>query len=122
MSSALSTSATLPTPHTDPERIHDLAEHLRVVLLSTTEGDDKPGKYPKIFRTSHTLVISKTDLLPHVPFSVDDAVSDARQVQPEIEALTVCALSGEGVEPWCSHLDDIRNRMISGEHVPTPLR
>jgi hydrogenase nickel incorporation protein HypB len=101
---------------------HDLAEHLRVVLLSTTEGDDKPGKYPKMFRTSHVLVISKTDLLPYVPFSVDDAVADARRVQPEIETLSVCALSGEGIGQWCDYLDGIRQRMISGDHVPGPLR
>lgn len=101
---------------------HDLAEHLRVVLLSTTEGDDKPGKYPKMFRTSHVLVISKTDLLPYVPFSVDDAVADARTVQPEIEALSVCALSGDGIAEWCDFLDHVRERMISGECVPAPLR
>jgi hydrogenase nickel incorporation protein HypB len=47
---------------------HDLAEHLRVVLISTTEGDDNPGKYPKMFRTSHSMLVTKTDLLPHVPF------------------------------------------------------
>lgn len=101
---------------------HDLAEHLRVVLLSTTEGDDKPGKYPKMFRTSHTLVISKTDLLPHVPFSPDDAIADARRIQPGIEALSVCSLTGDGVAHWCDYLDKTRRRMISGEHVPVPLR
>ena len=62
---------------------HDLGEHLRVVVLSTTEGDDKPAKYPKAFRTSQALVISKTDLLPHVPFSIPAAADDARAIQAE---------------------------------------
>lgn len=92
---------------------HDLAEHLRVVLLSTTEGDDKPGKYPKIFRTSQVLVISKTDLLPHVPFSVENALADARLVQPEIRGIAVCARTGRGVAEWCDLLDRERARLTS---------
>ena len=86
---------------------HDLAEHLRVAVLSTTEGDDKPGKYPKMFRTSHTLVVSKTDLLPHVPFSVDQAIADARRVQPELMCLTLCAPSGAGIPEWCKYLEEV---------------
>ncbi len=73
---------------------HDLGEHLRVVVLSTTEGDDKPGKYPKMFRTSQAMVISKSDLLPYVPFSVDAAIQDARLIQPEI--VTILTSSGVG--------------------------
>ncbi len=91
---------------------HDLAEHLRVVLLSTTEGDDKPGKYPKMFRTSAAMLISKLDLLPHVPFSMDAAIADARRVQGELEVLQVCALSGEGIREWCAWLDLQRERMM----------
>jgi hydrogenase nickel incorporation protein HypB len=89
---------------------HDLGEHLRVVVLSTTEGDDKPAKYPKMFRTSHAMVISKTDLLPYVPFRVENAVSDARMIQPEMAALPVCALHGEGIAEWCEYLDRQRRR------------
>lgn len=88
---------------------HDLAEHLRVAVLSTTEGDDKPGKYPKMFRTSNAMIISKTDLLPHVPFSVDHAIRDARKVQPELTCLTLCALSGDGVPEWCRYLEELRD-------------
>ena len=91
---------------------HDLAEHLRVVLLSVTEGDDKPGKYPKMFRTSHALVVSKSDLLEHVPFSVEAAISDARTIQPELASLTVCAIAGDGVDEWCRFLDDRRRDML----------
>lgn len=92
---------------------HDLGEHLRVVVLSTTEGDDKPGKYPKMFRTSQVLVITKTDLLPYVPFSVESAVADARLIQPDINAIPVCARSGEGISEWCDMLEAARNRMVA---------
>lgn len=82
----------------------DLGEHLRAVVLSTTEGDDKPAKYPKAFRTSQALVISKIDLLPHVPFSVDAAVDDALAIQPALTAWPVSTLDGEGVSAWCEFL------------------
>ncbi len=89
---------------------HDLAEHLRVVLLSTTEGDDKPGKYPKMFRKSDALVITKLDLLPHVPFSVTAASEDARRIQPDLELLGVGALDGTGIESWCEFI--LRQRTV----------
>lgn len=92
---------------------HDLAEHLRVAVLSTTEGDDKPGKYPRMFRTSDALVISKTDLLPYVPFSVADAVADAEQIQPALKHFEVCALTGAGVAEWCEFLDTFRRDQLS---------
>lgn len=96
---------------------HDLAEHLRVVVLSTTEGDDKPGKYPKMFRTSDAMVISKCDLLPHVPFSVTDATNDARDIMPSIPAFQTCSLTGEGIAEWCDFLQDRR-----AEHLSQSLR
>jgi hydrogenase nickel incorporation protein HypB len=91
---------------------HELGEHLRVIVLSTTEGDDKPGKYPKAFRTSQVVVISKTDLLPHVPFSVERAEADARLVQPELRFFTVSALREEGIAEWCACLEEVRNREL----------
>jgi hydrogenase nickel incorporation protein HypB len=96
---------------------HDLAEHLRVVLLSTTEGDDKPGKYPKMFRGSQALVITKLDLLPHVPFSLDAAAEDARRIQPAIDVLAVCALGGQGVDRWCEYLIRRRERLLAEHSV-----
>ncbi len=90
---------------------HDLGEHLRVLLLSTTEGDDKPGKYPKAFRTSHVLVVSKTDLLPHVPFVVEQAEKDAHRVQPGLEIFRLSAQTGEGVEAWCNFLKTRKTRL-----------
>jgi hydrogenase nickel incorporation protein HypB len=90
---------------------HDLGEHVRVVVLSTTEGDDKPAKYPKAFRTSRALVISKIDLLPHVPFSIDAAIDDARSIQPNLVVLPVSAMQPTGIDRWCSYLDALRERL-----------
>ncbi len=95
---------------------HDLAEHLRVVLLSVTEGDDKPGKYPKMFRTSQVLVISKIDLLPHVPFSLEAAIQDAHHVQPDLIVFPVCSPEWEGIDAWCRYLEERRDR-LHGEVV-----
>ena len=92
---------------------HDLGEHLRVVVLSTTEGDDKPGKYPKAFRTSQSLVISKIDLLPYVPFSIRAACDDARAIQPNLSAWPVSAMHGVGIEEWCDSLEEERNRLLA---------
>jgi hydrogenase nickel incorporation protein HypB len=92
---------------------HDLAEHMRVVLASTTEGDDKPGKYPKMFRTSHAMVISKIDLLPFVPFSIDAVASDALAIQSELKLFEVCALTGQGIEQWCHWLEIQRAQMLA---------
>ena len=92
---------------------HDLGEHLRVVALSTTEGDDKPGKYPKMFRTSNVLVITKTDLLPYVPFSVEAALTDARLIQPNLQAVAVCARDGQGIAEWCALLETARHQMLA---------
>jgi len=94
---------------------HDLGEHLRVLLLSTTEGDDKPAKYPKAFRTSHALVISKIDLLPHVPFSVESAVADARSIRPDLATFTTSIHPPTGLDAWCDYLIEQRQRMCAGE-------
>ncbi|MGN6547323.1 MAG: hydrogenase nickel incorporation protein HypB [Aureliella sp.] len=91
---------------------HDLAEHLRVVMLSVTEGDDKPGKYPKMFRTSRMLLVSKIDLLPHVPFELEAAVRDAEKIQPDMAIVPVSSLTGEGIERWCSLLAAEREKLI----------
>ncbi|MEM8863922.1 MAG: hydrogenase nickel incorporation protein HypB [Planctomycetota bacterium] len=92
---------------------HDLGEHLRIVLHSVTEGDDKPGKYPKMFRTSDAVVISKIDLLPHVPFSIADAIDDAQQVQPDLAFLPLSAATGQGLEPWLDYLTNEHSKLQS---------
>jgi hydrogenase nickel incorporation protein HypB len=109
---------------------HDLGEHLRVLLLSTTEGDDKPGKYPKAFRTSDVVVISKADLLPYVPFSVKQAEKDARRVQPALKIFTLSAKTGTGTMEWCAFLErELKRLQAAGQaeeqsairHLVSPL-
>jgi hydrogenase nickel incorporation protein HypB len=75
----------------------DLGEHVRIVLLSVTEGDDKLVKYPAIFRGSHALVLTKCDLLPHTNFRVEQAIGDMRRLAPEAKVFQVCALHGDGI-------------------------
>jgi hydrogenase nickel incorporation protein HypB len=82
----------------------DLGEDYRVTLLASTEGDDKPKKYPRMFLTSELMLISKADLLPYIPFKVETAVLDARSVNPEIEVITVSSTTGEGMDAWCAWL------------------
>ena len=96
---------------------HDLGEHLRVILLSTTEGDDKPGKYPKAFRTSDVLVISKTDLVPYVPFVVERAEEDAQRIQPGLEMYPLSAQTGEGVEAWCEFLETEHEQLLANDRT-----
>ncbi|MCH2215161.1 MAG: hydrogenase nickel incorporation protein HypB [Flavobacteriales bacterium] len=82
----------------------DLGEDYRVTLMATTEGDDKPRKYPKMFLTSEMMLVSKADLLPHLPFSVDNVVKDAREVNHEIEVIRVSSVTEEGIDEWCNWL------------------
>ncbi len=82
----------------------DLGEDFRVTLIATTEGDDKPKKYPRMFLTSEVMVVSKCDLLPYLPFSVEAVVQDARDINPDIEVLEVSALKGDGMDSWCEWL------------------
>ncbi|MBN1589706.1 MAG: hydrogenase nickel incorporation protein HypB [Pirellulales bacterium] len=76
----------------------DLGEHLRIVILSVSEGDDKVPKYPTIFHKSDALVVTKTDLLPYSNFSVDRVITDMNRLAPKARILQISALTGEGVE------------------------
>ena len=82
----------------------DLGEDYRVTLLATTEGDDKPKKYPKMFLTSEMMIVSKCDLLPYLPFSVDAVIADAKDVNPNIEVLQLSGTTGDGIDAWCAWL------------------
>lgn len=84
----------------------DLGEDYRVTLMATTEGDDKPKKYPRMFLTSDVMLISKADLLPYLPFSVDAVTKDARDINHELEVMVVSALKEEGLDAWCDWLVD----------------
>lgn len=84
----------------------DLGEDYRVTLIATTEGDDKPKKYPRMFLTSELMLVSKSDLLPYVPFSIDAVTIDAQEVNPNLEVQTISALNGEGIDQFCEWLKE----------------
>lgn len=86
--------------------LFDLGEHAKVAILSVTEGDDKPIKYPHMFRVASLVIINKTDLLPHVDFSVDRASQYAREVNPDVEVITLSARTGVGMKAWYDWLAD----------------
>ncbi|MFN4021559.1 MAG: hydrogenase nickel incorporation protein HypB [Hydrogenophilus thermoluteolus] len=83
----------------------DLGEHAKVALLSVTEGEDKPLKYPDIFAVSDVMVLNKIDLLPYVPFDVAQASDYAVRVRPGIETLLVSARTGEGFDQWLAWIE-----------------
>lgn len=82
----------------------DLGETAKIVVFAVTEGEDKPLKYPKMFREARYAVLNKIDLLPYVPFDVDRAIGYAHQINPELAFFQTSALTGEGLEPWLSFL------------------
>ncbi len=84
----------------------DLGEDYRITLIATTEGDDKPKKYPRMFLTSELMLVSKSDLLPYVPFSVDAVKKDALEVNPNLEVQTISTLNGEGIDGFCNWLKE----------------
>lgn len=103
-------------PHLDPPRrsivmienvgnlvcpaFFDLGEHARVVIVSVTEGDDKPLKYPHMFRAATLLLLNKIDLLPHVAFDFDRFLDSVHQVNPVLKTIRLSATTGEGLADW----------------------
>ncbi|MBK8120648.1 MAG: hydrogenase nickel incorporation protein HypB [Sulfuritalea sp.] len=83
----------------------DLGEAHKVVILSVTEGEDKPIKYPDMFRAATLMLMNKCDLLPHLSFSVARAIDYARRVNPGIEVIEVSATTGEGIEAWLDWIE-----------------
>lgn len=88
----------------------DLGEDAKIVLFSVTEGEDKPAKYPKMFREADYVVMTKLDLLPHVRFSLEEAVAIAREVNPALRFLYTSAVEREGLEEWYGFLRDQARR------------
>lgn len=82
----------------------DLGENQRVVIISTTEGEDKPLKYPDMFFTSNICIINKIDLLPYLKFDIEKLKENAKKVNPHIQFFEVSATSGEGMEAWYGYL------------------
>ena len=83
----------------------DLGENFRVVIISTTEGDDKPIKYPDMFEHSHVCLINKIDLLPYVNFDVEKAKDYARRINPNLVFFEVSATTGQGMDAWYHWLE-----------------
>jgi len=83
---------------------YDLGEDAKVVVLSVTEGEDKPLKYPSMFFKSELMVLNKIDLLRYVPFDVNTAIENARKVHPGMQVVQVSCMTGEGLEDWAGWL------------------
>ena len=84
--------------------LFDLGENLKVVLVSVTEGDDKPLKYPHMFRAADVLVLNKIDLLPYVSFDSTRFFDDVGKINPRVRSFQISATRGDGLDAWCSWL------------------
>jgi hydrogenase nickel incorporation protein HypB len=91
---------------------YDLGEAAKIVVLSVTEGEDKPLKYPSIFFKSELLILNKVDLLPYVPFDIEEAVDNARMVHPGLEVIRVSCLMGHGLHEWSTWLKQRRGALL----------
>jgi hydrogenase nickel incorporation protein HypB len=89
---------------------YDLGEDIKVIIASTTEGDDKPLKYPAMFRNSSALVINKIDLLPFVNCSIDAIKNNALSINPGLKIFEVSCRTDEGIEEWCDWLENQINK------------
>jgi hydrogenase nickel incorporation protein HypB len=82
----------------------ELGEHIKVAVVSVTEGDEKPAKYPAVFTRADAVVFSKLDLLPHLDYDLDRAVGDCRKLNHAIRVFPLSAKTGEGMAAWTDHL------------------
>ena len=88
---------------------YDLGEAAKIVILSVTEGEDKPLKYPSIFFKAKLLVLNKVDLLPYVPFDIAAAEENARRIHPGMDIVRVSCTSGDGIRQWLAWLEPRRH-------------
>jgi hydrogenase nickel incorporation protein HypB len=93
--------------------LFDLGEFKRVVVISVTEGEDKPLKYPYMFQSSHLCIINKSDLLPYVDFNVEKTMEYARSLNPNLEFILVSAKTGEGLDHWYEWLSKQTSSLVS---------
>ncbi|MGV8897899.1 MAG: hydrogenase nickel incorporation protein HypB [Burkholderiaceae bacterium] len=98
----------------------DLGETAKVVILSVTEGEDKPLKYPDMFAASRLMVLNKTDLLPHLQFDVARCIAYARRVNPQIEIVQLSAVSGEGMDAWLDWIEAGHRSMVQSSDATPP--
>ncbi|NCB55429.1 MAG: hydrogenase accessory protein HypB, partial [Epsilonproteobacteria bacterium] len=83
---------------------YDVGSHLNVVLLSVPEGDDKPAKYPVMFKNADLFLITKCDLLPYFDFSIEKAIREARKLNPKVDVIEIDSKSGKGIDQWIAYL------------------
>ncbi|MGE5478763.1 MAG: hydrogenase nickel incorporation protein HypB [Bacteroidales bacterium] len=91
----------------------DLGEAHKVAILSVTEGEDKPLKYPDMFAAADLMILTKVDLLPHLDFDVAACVANARKVNPDMAVLQLSARSGEGMDQWLAWIAEGRRRAVT---------
>lgn len=91
---------------------YDLGEHAKVVVLSVTEGEDKPLKYPATFYRAALMILNKVDLLPHLTLDAELAAGYAREVHPEIEVIRTSCVSGEGLAEWIGWIERKREEWV----------
>jgi hydrogenase nickel incorporation protein HypB len=92
----------------------DLGESLRCVLLSSPEGDDKPAKYPEAFLTADVLVLTKSDLVPYLPFDPEKAAGEALSINPRLKVFRISALKGEGMDELAAFFVGALNKERAG--------
>lgn len=98
---------------------YDLGEDAKVVLLSVTEGEDKPLKYPSMFSKAELLILTKVDLLPYVPFDIVQARANARAVHPGIEIIELSCTTGLGMNDWLAWLEHRKAALLTRLCVAT---
>jgi len=91
----------------------DLGEHVRMVLLSVPEGEDKPPKYPKAFRTSQAMMLTKMDVVEHFDFRPEEAERLAREIQPDLSLFRTSARTGVGLDEWLRWLEAQREEVLA---------
>ncbi|HLF56624.1 MAG TPA: hydrogenase nickel incorporation protein HypB [Thermoanaerobaculia bacterium] len=96
--------------------IYDLGQHVNVVALAVTEGEDKPLKYPVMFRKADLVVLTKIDLLPHLEFDLEALTDAVARTMPEPRLLPVSARTGEGIDHWIAWLGERRTALSAKAH------
>lgn len=96
----------------------DLGEGIRVAMLSVTEGEDKPLKYPPLFHSAHVIVISKSDIAEAAEFDREAALSNITRVNPRARVFEVSAKKDQGMDAWCEYLKELRKQITTLPHHP----
>jgi hydrogenase nickel incorporation protein HypB len=88
----------------------DVGAHAKAMVYAVTEGEEKPLKYPVVFRSVDVVVVNKVDLLPHLQFDLDRFLAHLRDVNPGVRVIEVSAQTGHGVDEWCAWLRESASR------------